>query len=84
MGTNLECEVDVEAAVDMIDQGEERDSWRWVDDTKGGIDSRRRSLRPSTIQPTSHEATAQACEHSRTRMLPHTRYSPNQFPVCTF
>jgi hypothetical protein len=36
MGRNLECEVDVEAAVDMMDHGEERDSWRWVDETKGG------------------------------------------------
>jgi hypothetical protein len=35
MGTNLECEVDVEGAVDMMDHGEERDSWRRADDTKG-------------------------------------------------
>jgi hypothetical protein len=36
MGANLECEVDVEGAVDMMNHGGERESWRWANDTKGG------------------------------------------------
>jgi hypothetical protein len=34
MDAKLEFEVDVEGSADMIDRGEERDSWWWVDDTK--------------------------------------------------
>ena len=41
MEAKLEFEVDVEGSVDMIDCREERDSWWCVDDTKGGLVSRR-------------------------------------------
>jgi hypothetical protein len=44
MGTKFECEVDVEGEVDMMDHGEERDSWRWGGRYEGGI-AKCRSLR---------------------------------------
>jgi hypothetical protein len=55
MGTKLECEVDAEGPVDMMDRGEERDGWRRADED-GDMYSRRHSLRPITVQPTNHEA----------------------------
>jgi hypothetical protein len=70
MGTNLECEVDVEAAADMIDYGEERK----VGD---GSISRRRSLRPRT----AHEArgnrpmNAHACGHSHWHVVRYQIFS---------
>jgi hypothetical protein len=43
MGRKLEREVDVEGPVDMMDRGEERDSWLRAD-------GRRRSLRHCTAR----------------------------------
>jgi hypothetical protein len=54
MGRKLECEVDVEGALDMMDRGEERDSrdeWM-IQRAKGTAINRRRSY-------ARHEATAQ-------------------------
>ena len=62
MGRKLKWEVDVEGPVDMMDRGEERDSWRRAD-------GRCRSLRHCTAR--AMRRGNQACSVGiRTGMLP--------------
>jgi hypothetical protein len=69
MVRKLEFEVDVEGAdcaVDMMNRGEERDSWRWAmgdGRAKGMATSRRRLLRPSTMVQPIGQSMALACHY---------------------
>jgi hypothetical protein len=64
----LDWKVDVEGAVDMIDRGEEKDSWWWKCDKKGLAISRRPNLRPNAAH--SHSKRSERSGRSELAQLP--------------
>jgi hypothetical protein len=67
MGTKLECEVDVEGAVDVMDRGEEWDSWRWTGQrgtTVGAV----ALLGHNTVQLRGHEAAGSSSLYVRSAL----------------